>query len=223
MLDVLRTYGFRCMLIAVLAVLFASCNTTKFVPQDQYLLNKVRVKCVDDKNVSTSTLSNYVRQKQNTEIFGFWKLQLHVYNTAPIDTTTKSRARAARNAKKMGEAPIIYDEELTEMSMQQIRQQMNNMGYFQAEVDTQLRFKKQKVEVTYLVTAHEPYYIRNYEVDIPIEEIRRIAQDERCKIHSGAQFSTAVLDEERERITSAMRNQGYYYFEKSLLEYTAVI
>lgn len=221
MLDVLRTYGFRSLSIALLAVLFASCNTTKFVPQDKYLLNKVRVKCVDDKNVNTGTLGNFVRQKQNTEIFGFWKLQLHVYNTAPMDTTTKSRARAARNAKKMGEAPVIYDEEMTELSMQQIRQQMNNMGYFQAEVDTQLRYKKRKVEVTYLVTAHEPYYIRKYEVDIPIPAIRTIAQDERCKIHSGAQFSTATLDEERERITSALRNQGYYYFEKSLLEYTA--
>lgn len=221
MLGAVRTYGFRCLSIALLAVLFASCNTTKFVPQDKYLLNKVRVKCVDDKNVSTSALAGYVRQKQNTEIFGFWKLQLHIYNTAPVDTTTKSRARAARNAKKMGEAPIIYDEEMTEVSMQQIRQQMNNMGYFHAEVDTQLRFKKRKVEVTYLVTAHQPYYIRNYEVDIPIPAVREIAQNERCKVHSGAQFSTAVLDEERERITTALRNQGYYYFEKSLLEYTA--
>ncbi len=221
MLGAVRTYGFRCLSIALLAVLLASCNATKFVPQDKYLLNKVRVKCVDDKNVSTGTLSNYVRQKQNTEIFGFWKLQLHVYNTAPMDTTTKSRARAARNAKKMGEAPIIYDEELTEASMQQIRQQMNNMGYFHAEVDTQLRFKKRKVEVTYLVTAHQPYYVRNYEVDIPIPELAEIAQNERRKVHPGEQFSTATLDEERERITSAMRNQGYYYFEKSLLEYTA--
>lgn len=221
MLGAVRTYGFRCLSIALLAVLFASCNTTKFVPQDKYLLNKVRVKCVDDKNVSTGALAGYVRQKQNTEIFGFWKLQLHIYNTAPVDTTTKSRARAARNAKKMGEAPIIYDEEMTEVSMQQIRQQMNNMGYFHAEVDTQLRFKKRKVEVTYLVTAHQPYYIRNYEVDIPIPAVREIAQNERCKVHSGAQFSTAVLDEERERITTALRNQGYYYFEKSLLEYTA--
>lgn len=221
MLGAVRTYGLRCLSIALLAVLFASCNTTKFVPQDKYLLNKVRVKCVDDKNVSTGALAGYVRQKQNTEIFGFWKLQLHIYNTAPIDTTTKSRARAARNAKKMGEAPIIYDEEMTEVSMQQIRQQMNNMGYFHAEVDTQLRFKKRKVEVTYLVTAHQPYYVRNYEVDIPNPAICEIARNERCKVHPGAQFSTAVLDEERERITTALRNQGYYYFEKSLLEYTA--
>ena len=130
MLRKLCIYGFLCLILA-------SCNTTKYVPQDQYLLDKAYVKCTDDKSVSTGTLRNYLRQKQNTEIMGFWKLQLQIYNTAPRDTTTKSNKRLARNAHKMGEAPVIYDEELTQISMQQLRQQMNNMGYFQAQVDTQ--------------------------------------------------------------------------------------
>ena len=78
-------------IIWLLAVLFCSCNTTKFVPQGQYLLDKAKVKCVDDKKVDTGKLRNYLRQKQNTEIFGFWKLQLHIYNTAPTDTLKPSK------------------------------------------------------------------------------------------------------------------------------------
>ena len=204
-----------------LIALFASCNTTKFVPEGQYLLNKARVKCVDDKSVSASDLRSYLRQKQNTEIFGFWKLQLHVYNTAPTDTTTQANKRLARNAHKMGEAPVIYDEELTAISMQQLRQQMNNMGYFHAEVDTQKIIKDRKIDLTYLVTAHQPYMIRHYTVDIPEESVRVIAEDERCKVKEGEQFSTATLDEERERISTTLRNRGYFYFEKSMLEFTA--
>ena len=216
MLRKLCIYGFLCLILA-------SCNTTKYVPQDQYLLDKAYVKCTDDKSVSTGTLRNYLRQKQNTEIMGFWKLQLQIYNTAPRDTTTKSNKRLARNAHKMGEAPVIYDEELTQISMQQLRQQMNNMGYFQAQVDTQKVYKKKrKLRLTYLVTAHQPYKIRNYDVDIPIDAVREIAEDkQRCKVQPGDQFSTSVLDEERERITSAIRNMGYFYFEKSMLEFTA--
>ena len=204
-----------------MAIVFASCNTTKFVPEGQYLLNKARVKCVDDKSVSASDLRSYLRQKQNTEIFGFWKLQLHVYNTAPSDTTSKTNKRLARNAHKMGEAPVIYDEELTAISMQQLRQQMNNMGYFHAEVDTQKIIKDRKIDLTYLVTAHQPYMIRHYTVDIPEESVRVIAEDERCKVKEGEQFSTATLDEERERISTTLRNRGYFYFEKSMLEFTA--
>ena len=86
MLRRVCTYGF----LFVLMLLLASCNATKFVPEGQYLLNKARVKCVDDKSVSASDLSSYLRQHQNTEILGFWKMQLHVYNTAPTDTTTKT-------------------------------------------------------------------------------------------------------------------------------------
>ena len=122
MLRILRTYYFCVLLVIGAAIGFSSCNTTKYVPEGQYLLNKARIKCVDDKSVSTSELRNYLRQKQNTEVFGFWKLQLHVYNTAPMDTTTKSKARLARNAHKMGEAPIIYDDELTGISMDQLTQ-----------------------------------------------------------------------------------------------------
>ena len=224
MLRRLCIYGFLCLILA-------SCSTTKFVPQDQYLLDKAYVKCRDDKSVPTGSLRNYLRQKQNTEILGFWKLQLQIYNTAPRDTTTKSNKRLARNAHKMGEAPVIYDEELTQISMQQLRQQMNNLGYFQAQVDTVKEYKpykgkkhKQggKVRLTYWVTAHRPYKVRNYEVDIPFDAVRQIAEDGRhCKVQKGDQFSTSVLDEERERITSTIRNMGYFYFEKSMLEFTA--
>ena len=88
MLRRLCIYGFLCLILA-------SCSTTKFVPQDQYLLDKAYVKCRDDKSVPTGSLRNYLRQKQNTEILGFWKLQLQIYNTAPRDTTTKSNKRLA--------------------------------------------------------------------------------------------------------------------------------
>lgn len=228
MLRVVRTYGFRLLAFACWLLALTSCSTTKFVPQGQYLLDKANVQCTDDKSISTNSLRNYLRQKQNTEILGFWKLQLHVYNTAPSDTTTKSKKRLAHNAFKMGEAPVIYDEELTKASMQQLKQQMNNMGYFEAEVDTVKKITGKgkdagrKIQLTYRVTAKQPYKIRHYEVDIPFDAVRTVAQNkQRCVVKEGAQFSTSVLDEERERITTAIRNRGYYYFEKSMLEFTA--
>ena len=213
-------------IVGLCAVLLAlcsltGCNTTKFVPEGQYLLNKAYVKCEDDKHVNSAGLRSYLRQKQNTEILGFWKLQLDVYNTAPLDTTTKSKRRLARNAKKMGEAPVIYDEELTVISMQQLRQQMSNEGYFNAVVDTQKVFKGRKLNLTYNITANEPYRFRNYEVDIDESAVAEIARNEGCLVKSGEQFSTETLDDERERIISYMRNRGYFYVEKSMLDFVA--
>ena len=228
MLRRLWTYGFKGERFLIFLSIFIfqfslpSCNTTKFVPQDKYLLNKVRVKCEDDPSVDVGSLRNYLRQKQNTEILGFWKMQLDVYNTAPTDTTTKTRKKLARNAMKMGEAPVIYDEDLTIVSMQQLRQQMNNLGYFNAQVDTQKIYKKnRKIEVNYLITANHPYTIRTYGVDLPIDALYDVAADDRSLVRPGQHFSTATLDEERQRITTVMRNRGYFFFEKSMLEFTA--
>ena len=223
MLRVVRTYK-NGLWAALLVLALSACNTTKFVPEDQYLLNKAKVEITDTKDVPASEMSSYLRQRQNTEIFGFWKLQLHVYNTAPRDTTSKANKFFARNAHKMGEAPEIYDDALTEASMRQIQLAMNNRGYFNAEVDTLKTYGKrnpQKLDLTYRVTAHTPYHIAEYMTLINHAEVDSIAKREQCLVHPGDIYNTATLDEERQRITSAMRNRGYYYYDKSLLAYAA--
>mgnify|MGYP003501417266 CR=1 FL=1 len=63
------------LLLVVCAISFSACNLTKFVPEGEYLLNKANVKVEDTKDVAAAELRNYLQQKQNTEILGFWKLQ----------------------------------------------------------------------------------------------------------------------------------------------------
>ncbi len=210
-------------MVALLGIvaLLSSCKTTKFVPEDKYLLNKARVKVVDTKDVTGGELRSYLRQKQNSEILGFWKLQLQIYNTAPADTTSKSNKLLARNAHKMGEEPVIYDEMLTAASMEQLEKAMLNRGYFNAHVDTLVKVKDRKVYLTYEVTANKPYTLNDYSTEFDYSELADIANHSSCLLHKGMVFNSDVMDEERQRITSAMRRRGYYYFEKSLLRYEA--
>ena len=56
MLREMCTYRFWLFAIGFLLLAFSSCNTTKFVPKNECLLNKARVKCVDDPQVSTASL-----------------------------------------------------------------------------------------------------------------------------------------------------------------------
>ena len=214
-------HSIRMTLWVLFVVALTGCNVTKFVPEDKQLLYKTKVKVVDDKSVSTTKLNNYLRQKQNSEILGFWKLQLHVYNTAPIDTTTKAKKRHQRNAFKMGEAPVIYDEEQTVASMEQLQKAMLNMGYFNAKVDTTKRIKDRKVWLSYYVTANQPYTIREYNVDLKQPDLLRYATSRQSEVHKGMQFNAETLDNERERIAERMRSRGYYYFDKDILAYEA--
>ncbi len=223
MFRVVRTYK-NGLLAALLVLAFSACNTTKFVPEGEYLLNKAKVVMDDTKDVTASEMTSYLRQKQNTEIFGFWKLQLHVYNTAPRDTSSKANKFFANNAHKMGEAPEIYDEALTEASMKQIRLAMNNRGYFNAEVDTVKTYGKrnpQKLNLTYHVTGNTPYRIADYTTLLEHELVDSLARTEHCLVHPGEIYNSSTLDEERQRITTAMRNRGYYYYDKSLLAFAA--
>ena len=190
------------------------CNATKFVPQGEYLLNKANVKVADTKEVAVSELSNYLQQKQNTEILGFLKLQLGIYNTASLDTTKWT----SKNARKIGEPPVIFSPELTDRSVTQLQKAMQNKGYFAAVVDTTMKIKDRKVDVTYNIQAGQPYIIRRYNVDFREDELKQVAQNQRTTlIHEGMQFDVDVLNQERQRIARSMRRNGCFYFDEELI------
>lgn len=195
----------------------ASCNTLKFVPEDKMLLNKTHVHIVDRKDVKTDQLKRYIQQKQNSEIFGFWKLQLHVYDLAGKDSTKWIN----RTLKKMGEAPEVFDPFAAGNSIQYLTRAMQNMGYFNASVDTTMEVKKRKLSLTFNITAREPYILSKYTVRLNQQELARVARSKDCLVKENERFDANILDEERARITTAMRNNGYYFFEKDFLEFEA--
>ena len=195
-----------------------ACNATKFVPQGQYLLNDVKVIVEDTKDVPPADLMKYVQQKQNTEILGFWKLQLGIYNTASKDSTKWT----SKNARKLGEAPVVFSAPMADASCLQLKRAMNNKGYFQARVDTTMQVKMRKVNMRYHVTANKPYMLRHYLVDVFHDELRSVAQNQRhCLIRNGMQFDADLLNQERQRVASAMRRRGYFYFDQEMLQFEA--
>lgn len=203
-------------LVWVLLAVMTACNTTKFVPQGEYLLNDVKVRVQDTKTVASSDLVKYVQQRENTEILGFWKLQLAIYNTASLDTTKWT----SKNARKIGEAPVVFSSEMADASVLQLGKAMKNKGYFRAQVDTAMSVKDRKVNLVYNIVANEPYKISDYEVDFRHPELLSIATNERLALVSaGDQFDADILNQERQRVASAMRRLGYYYFDAECIRF----
>ena len=187
-----KVVNYFCLLLVMCAL--TACNATKFVPQGQYLLNDVKVIVEDTKDVPPADLMKYVQQKQNTEILGFWKLQLGIYNTASKDSTKWT----SKNARKLGEAPVVFSAPMADASCLQLKRAMNNKGYFQARVDTTMQVKMRKVNMRYHVTANKPYMLRHYLVDVFHDELRSVAQNQRhCLIRNGMQFDADLLNQER--------------------------
>lgn len=202
----------------VMLLLLTSCNTTKFVPQNKYLLNDVKIKVEDTKDVQSSDMMKYVQQKQNTEVLGFWKLQLAIYNTASLDTTKWT----SKNARKIGEAPVVFSEDMARASMTQLTKAMNNKGYFRAVVDTSMRVKDRKLDIVYHITADEPYKIGEYAVNVEQADLLHVARNSRMSyVSPGMQFDADLLNQERQRVASAMRRRGYFYFDAECLRFVA--
>lgn len=61
----------------------------------------------------------------------------------------------------MGDAPVIYKEEETERSSEEMTKAMQNMGYMGAVVEPVTHIKKKKLKLTYKVSSGKPYKIRS--------------------------------------------------------------
>ena len=210
--------SFRYAILATIALLLASCSSTKYVPDGSYLLDEVRIH-TDNKEVKPSNLSMYIRQNPNAKWFSLIKTQLYVYNWSGQDSTRWIN----RILRKLGDAPVIYSEEETNRTREEITKAVQNMGYMGALVEPVRQVQKKKMKLVYKVTTSKPYKVRTLRYDIRDSKIKEyIQQDSAVTLLSeGMYFDVNVLDAERQRITNKLLQNGYYKFNKEYISYTA--
>ena len=209
------------LLAAGCVMLLAGCSSTRHVPQGEYLLDKTSITIENAPEVNASSLQNYLRQTPNHKVLGFAKLQLGVYNMSGRDSTKWYN----RWARRLGQAPVIYDESLTEQSKRQLRQAMINRGYSNVAVDadTTVDASGRKISVAYRVRPGTPQVLRNIRYTIADTALNRIVMSDSASItlRPGGLFDRNVLDAERTRLAALMRNNGYYTFAKEYITFIA--
>ena len=200
-------------------LLTTSCRSTKYVGDDQYLLNKVRIENVG-KNQSKSELSGYIRQRENVTILGFWRLNLNLYNLSGRDETKGIN----KWLRQIGEPPVIYDSSLQSRSKEQLHLFLRNKGYFNATVhDTAIVTGKKKIKVIYRLIPNAQYTISQTGYHIEDENIKNILFSDTINalIKEGKPFDADLHDNERERITRRLHQEGYYNFSKEHIYFLA--
>jgi outer membrane protein assembly factor BamA len=207
----------RFFMLAMVATL-ASCSATKFVPDGSFLLDDMRI-VSDNKQVKPSTLSPYVRQHANAKWFSLIKTQLYIYDLSGRDSTNWFN----KALRRMGDAPVIYSEEETERSREELTRAVQNMGYMGAQVEVLQRVDRQKMKLTYHIHTGKPYLVNRLTRDIRDAKIADYLQKDSAAtlLKEGMTFDVNVLDKERQRITDYLQNNGYYKFNKDFITYTA--
>ena len=205
-------------ILLYLALSLASCSATKFVPDGSYLLDEVKIH-TDNKEIKPSDMRLYVRQNPNSKWFSTIKTQLYVYNWSGRDSTKWFN----RFLRKIGDAPVIYNESDAIRSQEEIAKAVQNLGYMGASVKRTTKTKKKKLKLFYEITSGKPYIVRTLKYDISDKKIAEYLRNDSTQsmLRKGMLFDVNVLDAERQRITDYLLCNGYYKFNKDYITYTA--
>lgn len=230
-----------------ITLLFGACSPTKYLKQNEFLLEKNTIK-TDNKAVSPSEFSAYIRQRPNKSILGI-KLYVRIYNLVnpekeaireakrqkKLDLINEERRRELKPEKEsifsisgwirdIGEPPVVYDKFAANKTTRQFELYLKNKGYYYAQVtDTvsTLPGKKKRKAAVYRVKTGKPYVIEqiNYQLDDSLVALYVLPDSVNRLINPGDRLELDLLQQERARITNLLKNQGYYYFSKQYIYY----
>lgn len=198
-------------------MLFASCNITRNVPDGKYLLNKSEVE-VDSKALKEGDLTPYLKQHPNKEILGF-RFHLRMYNLAsPYKFNGINRF-----FKTNGEEPTLLDTNLIKEGSQNVLLYLKSKGYYNAIVSDSIDYTGKKANVFYKIVPNIPYKIKGLTYSIEDSVIRRLvkADSTNCIITRKQHFDTDILQNERLRLESYLRNNGFYNFSRDFITFSA--
>lgn len=204
----------------IIVVTITACSASKFIPEGSYLLDDIKIKS-DTKNIETSQLEPYIRQKGNSKWFSLFKVPLGTYALSGRDTTKWIN----RKLQALGEDPVLFDSLQAEQTCNDLSNVLHGMGYIKAQVDYALkREKKKKVKVIYNLHPGKRYHISSINYDIQDKNIDSVLKNKKfhsTNLRTGMPFMVSVLDNEREQITDFLNNNGYVNFHKDFISYSA--
>ncbi|MDL2230606.1 hypothetical protein LJB87_02300, partial [Alistipes sp. OttesenSCG-928-L06] len=213
---------FREIIILLLVALgVSSCSVTRRMSDDQYLLARNAISVSYDDQVGRSErvdkeiLAEYIRQRPNKRLFGI-PFFLHVYNL--------SKPEKQNWTKRVGEEPVIYDPAQTKRSVDALSIYMREHGFFDSSVEASTdTLRNRKIGVRYRIRTGLPSRVGTiaYEFhDAFVEPI--IRQDSAATLlRSGDVYNVDNLQNERQRITTNLKNQGFYNFSINNIGFSA--
>ncbi len=210
--------AFRIMFLTAVAAVAFSCGTTRALEEGQYRLAENSVEITDDSRFSTKEISGYIKQKANSYIAFGWNPFLNVYNLAG-----KGDSWFANALRRIGVAPVIYDESLVQSSVDDITRHLEFLGYYNAKVSGTTEFNGRLAKVKYSVTLGNRFRIGNIDFSVPEGDFAETfyADTANMTIKRGDYLSEDALEKETERSAAYFRRNGFFGFTKNYYSFEA--
>jgi len=212
-----------------IVLFFSSCNSTKHLSENQYLLRKNSI------NINTNNrflkksdlidqLQSFIIQKPNSYFPSIglgisFPVKLYLYNFRYKKYAKDSNSLFIKN--RIVEKPVIFDSSLKNKSKSNIAKYLYNNGYFYASISDSTYFRNQKAYVHYNIETGKKYQINQFAFDIDDTSIAKIIANNvnLFPIQPNKDFSMSLLDEQRSFITNLLRNNGYFFFTNSNISF----
>ena len=172
---------------------------------------------IHSKNVdfTKSDISPYIVQSSNPKFLGFMPLTWVYYKTE------KKKDKKFINwiNETIGKKPVYLNDDMKENSVIQISKYLNDIGYFNSGVSTEIKNRKGISKVYYDIYPAKPYIVDSISYKISDTIIYKYVKDieETLPVKKGEIYNAFVLDDERDLITDHLKNNGYFYFTKDYI------
>lgn len=210
--------------LLVSLVLFSSCSVRRFIPTDEYLLKSASVSISAPDSVKNiggveEELEGLLRPEPNSTFLGM-RVGLNAHYKSQRENPGFINKYLNR---KFGEEPVYLSDVDSSRTMDLITNRLENNGFFNAKVSSLTTTKKKLASVKYRVELGQPYTLERFELDSAAGTIYEgIAQSlEESKITKGSRFSLDMMQQERERIDTYLKERGYYNFNADFLIFEA--
>jgi hypothetical protein len=218
----------------VSAILWTSCSTTKNLPDDEVLYTGIRKIDFTDKEKNTDAeevmeeIDAAVAYPPNNALLGSSSIRipfpfgLWVYNAF----VNKKGKLNKFIFNKFAANPVYVSRVNPDVRTKVASNLLKEYGFFRGSVSYEVipdPKNSKKASIDYTITMNEPF---TYD-SIAFVGLRRrldsLMIEDRAKslIKKGDYFNVNVLAEEQERISTMLRDQGFYYFRPEFITYQA--
>ena len=150
-----------------------------------------------------------------------WKTK--VLSRKQLDKDIESRKNFNAWLKKTGEAPVLVDELKTEKTTTQLQKYFFSNGWFNAKTSYEInKNENQRAQVTYNVITGDPYILDTINPIISTPIIDSLYTQKLYKnsfLKKGEQYNESNFEKERERLTTQLRNSGFYHFGQDYITF----
>ncbi len=195
------------------------------MPKNKQLLIANKIERGDSKGVDLSEETNNLRPLPNRELVGFIKFHLWAYQYGNKGFgIIKKQSKLRRLAEKIGEKPSFVDSNQISLSTRRLSDYYFSKGFLNNKVSFEVvpkKVLKKRAKVIYNVELNDFHKINSLEYNATSRDIEQIIKNNEAAkmLKVGQRLQFDIIENERNRITALLRDNGFYYFNSAYVDF----